>query len=81
MTKIKINCDCGASFDVNRDKEAPDNAITMGCNWCPTCMTENEPYEEWYNDTDNNDNDDPNQFMLFSITDEILKKEELIKTI
>ena len=76
--QIKINCDCGVAHEVNRDKNAPTTAISMGCNWCPSCEeTADEDYDEWYNYTDPDDpydkGDDPNQLMLFSITDEILK--------
>lgn len=81
MSTIKINCDgCSMSHEVNRDTEAPKDAISMGCNWCPNCEDKaTEYYEEWYNgknddDDDDRFGDDPNQLMLFSITDEILKK-------
>jgi len=48
MATIKIYCNCGAKSTVNRDIKAPDNAISMGCNWCPVCDSEND-YTEWYN--------------------------------
>ncbi|SNR34694.1 hypothetical protein [Lutibacter flavus] len=81
-TKIKINCDCGISHEVNRDNEAPKTAISMGCNWCPKCEdTANEYYREWYNYTDDGDSntnygDDPKQLMMFSIADDILENHE-----
>ena len=77
--KIKIICDtCGKVHEVNRDKEAPDNAVSMGCNWCPGCEDNaGELYDEWYNYPDPDDKgDDPNQLMLFSITDDILIPEK-----
>jgi len=80
--KIKITCEtCGKVHEVKRDKEAPENAISMGCNWGPCCEDRAEDYyDEWYNYPDPNDKvDDPHQLVLFSITDDILKpQKELI---
>lgn len=71
MQKIKINCDCGLTHEVTRDKEAPKTAISMGCNWCPDCEdTAQDYYEEWYNFNEGGDTDygdDPKQLMMFSI--------------
>ncbi len=72
---IKINCNCGLTHEVDRDKNAPDTAISMGCNYCPDCMGDmTEEYNEWYNYPDKGDDygDDPNQLMLFSVADDIL---------
>lgn len=79
MKRIKINCGCGRIHDVKRDKEAPPGATSMGCNWCPDCEdTADDYYDEWYNYNETDYGDDPNQLMLFSITDNILKnKNEL----
>lgn len=80
MATIKINCECGLSHEVSRDKEAPKNAISMGCNWCPSCEdTADDYYNEWYNYNDDDDDygDDPNQLMLFSITDDILENHKI----
>ncbi len=75
MEKIKINCDCGKSHEVSRDQSAPKSAISMGCNFCLSCEDEAEDhYNEWYNYSDPSDvRGDPNQLLLFSITDDILK--------
>jgi len=78
MATIKINCDCGHSHEVRRDSDAPENAISMGCNWCPKCEdTADSYYEEWYNLSEDgeNESDDPNQLMMFSIVDDILNEE------
>ena len=82
MQKIKINCEgCGLTHEVNRDKEAPKDSISMSCNWCPACEDKAEDYyEEWYNkggdDGDNSDGGDPNQLMMFSIADSVLAENE-----
>lgn len=80
MLTIKINCDCGKVHEVHRDNEAPKNAISMGCNWCPDCEdTAEDYYSEWYNNDEGNESvvvepDVPdNQLMLFSIADDILQ--------
>lgn len=83
MSKIKINCDCcHKTNEVNRDKTAPVNAISMGCNWCPNCEDRaDDYYNEWYNYSDGDDDNngyDPNQLMLFSITDDILKPKQTV---
>ena len=78
MANIIIHCDCGRQHEVTRDKEAPEAAISMGCNWCPACEdTAEDYYNEWYNFNGSGEaeSDDPNQLMMFSITDEILHKE------
>ena len=81
MQKIKINCDCGLTHEVTRDKEAPKTAISMGCNWCPDCEdTAQDYYEEWYNFNEGGDTDygdDPKQLMMFSIVDDILTNHEV----
>lgn len=85
MITIKMNCDCGKVHDVPRDLDAPKNAISMGCNWCPSCEdTADDYYNEWYNNNDEGDNysiiepDVPdNQLMLFSIADDILQNHEV----
>jgi len=81
MQKIKINCDCGLTHEVTRDKEAPKTAISMGCNWCPDCEdTAQDYYEEWYNFNEGGDTDygdDPKQLMMFSIADDILTNHEV----
>lgn len=73
--KIKINCEgCGNQHEVNRDKESPKSAISMGCNWCPDCEDSAEDYyTEWYNKGDSGETtpEDPNQLMMFSVSDEI----------
>ena len=80
MATIKINCDCGKSFDVTRHKEAPASAISMGCNWCPVCMDTVSAhcyYEEWYNESDSEDRAEPtpdNQLMLFTGLYEIINQ-------
>lgn len=78
MGKINIHCDCGIAHEVDRDKDAPETAVSMGCNWCPTCENDTEYYNEWYNYDDGGENygDDPNQLLMFSITDEILKNDK-----
>lgn len=80
--KIKIYCDCGKSFDVNRDKESPKNAISMGCNWCPVCEdTAEDYYYEWYNESDSGEQPEPtpdNQLMLFTDFDEIINEQKVI---
>lgn len=81
MQTIKMNCDCGKVHEVHRDNEAPKNAISMGCNWCPDCEdTADDYYNEWYNNNDEGDepvNTEPdvpdNQLILFSIADDILQ--------
>jgi hypothetical protein len=81
---IKINCDtCGEIHEVKRDKKAPDNAVSMGCNWCPNCEDKaDDYYDEWYNYPDPDDKgDDPNQLILFSITDDILKPQKELTNI
>lgn len=81
--KIKINCEgCGMIHEVPRDNDAPKNAISMGCNFCPKCEGQADGnYDEWYNYSDDDDSGetyDPNQLMLFSISDDILNdKKEL----
>lgn len=78
-SKINIHCDCGLTHEVDRDNDAPENAVSMGCNWCPSCMDDaDDYYEEWYNynDGENYETPDPNQLMMFSITDSILKNNE-----
>lgn len=75
---IKINCDtCGTQHTVSRDSDAPEGATSMGCNWCPKCEDRAEDYyNEWYNFNEGGDNDngdDPNQLMMFSIADEVLE--------
>lgn len=79
---IKMNCDCGKIHEVGRDSDAPQNAISMGCNWCPNCEdTAENYYQEWYNldegesEGNNDDDGDPNQLIMFSIADEILNQE------
>lgn len=78
METIKIKCDtCGTIHDVYRDADAPDWALSMGCNWCPKCEDRAEDYyEEWYNDSEHGDSNggDPDQLMMFSIADDILEK-------
>jgi len=80
METIKMNCDCGKVHEVRKDKEAPKNAISMGCNWCPDCEdTAEDYYNEWYNlnDGENENIVEPevpdNQLMLFSIADDVLQ--------
>ena len=83
MKTIKINCDCGLTHEVRRDKISPESAISMGCNWCPDCEDiADDYYNEWYNfnedtGTDDTGTDDPMQLMLFSIADEILNEKVL----
>lgn len=84
MEAIKMNCDCGQIHIVTKDRSAPENAISMGCNWCPCCEDSAEDYfTEWYNfnnggDENKNDPDVPdNQLMLFSIADEILQNHKI----
>ena len=91
MNTIKMNCDCGKVHEVQRDSDAPKNAVSMGCNWCPTCEdTADDYYNEWYNLIDNNDDDSDNkpilpddvpynQLMLFSIADDILENHVVVK--
>ncbi len=80
MKTIKINCEqCNETHKVERTPEIPDSAISMGCNWCPCCEA-NDYYNEWYNESDKNDNneiisDDPNQLCMPFIIDEILEPE------
>ncbi|MGH2666097.1 hypothetical protein [Flavobacterium sp.] len=86
MQTIKMNCDCGRTHDVIRDKSAPNNAISMGCNWCPDCEdTADDYYDEWYNTNDGDDDTTPdvpdNQLMLFSIADDILQNHEIKQNI
>lgn len=82
MRTIKINCEgCLKTHEVSRDKEAPSNATSMTCNWCPDCESSADNYyEEWYNlddgDNSNYESNDPNQLMLLSITDEIINSEK-----
>lgn len=45
---MKIHCDCGKIHEVRKDKEAPKNAISMGCNYCPACEAK-DYYDEWHN--------------------------------
>jgi len=81
--EIRMNCDCGKVHQVPRDNDAPQFAISMGCNWCPDCEdTAEDYYNEWYNTSDDDDNDNfnhsnidvpDNQLMLFSIADDILQ--------
>ena len=82
---IKINCaTCGKSHTVGRDIDAPESAISMGCNWCPSCEEEAEDYyEEWYNLNESGEieSDDPNQLVMFSIADEVLANHEPIKSL
>lgn len=79
MSRINIKCDCGVVHDVPRDNDAPKNATSMGCNWCPTCQKEDEYYQEWYNydEAENYEPNDPNQLVLFSIVDDILENHEV----
>lgn len=84
MASININCDCGKVHEVTRDSDTPNNAISMGCNWCPFCEdTADSYYNEWYNfsEGDNTETEevpeDPNQMILFSIADNILLKEDI----
>ena len=78
--KIKITCDgCMATYDVNRDADAPKSAISMGCNWCPKCEDKaDDYYSEWYNYNDGggSDDNDPNQLMLFSVSDDIVVEQK-----
>lgn len=73
---IKITCDtCSKSHDVHRDIDAPKDATSMGCNWCPACEDRAEDYyEEWYNfnESGESESNDPNQLVMFSIADEVL---------
>lgn len=47
---IKLNCNCGASYEIKKDNNAPENAFSMGCNWCPKCEdSAKDYYKEWYN--------------------------------
>ena len=90
MNTIKMNCDCGKVHELQRDSDAPKNAISMGCNWCPNCEdTADDYYNEWYN-LNNNDDDSENktilpfdvpdnQLMLFSIVDHILENHVVVK--
>lgn len=77
MVKIKITCEgCSKTHEVNRDNEAPKDAVSMGCNWCPDCEDSAEDYyEEWYNtggDSKESSPDIPdNQLMMPFIFDEI----------
>ena len=50
MYKIQIICrNCKESFEVDKDADAPKNAIGMACNWCPSCEDDaTEYYREWY---------------------------------
>ena len=91
MITIKMNCDCRKVHEVMRDKDAPKNAISMGCNWCPDCEdTAQDYYTEWYNSINDDDGDDDNkpispddvpdnQLMLFSIADDILQNNKVEK--
>ena len=94
MNTIKMNCDCGKVHEVQRDSDAPKNAVSMGCNWCPICEdTAEDYYNEWYNLIDNNDDDDTdnkpmlpgdvpdNQLMLFSIADDILQNHKVKRNV
>ena len=48
---IEITCEgCNETFTVIRDKDAPEDAISMRCNWCPNCEERAQDYyKEWYN--------------------------------
>lgn len=52
--KINITCEgCHTTTEVTRTNEIPDNIISMGCNWCPSCEEDAEDYyDEWYNTGD-----------------------------
>lgn len=62
MKLININCDgCHAVTEVTRTNEIPDNVISLGCNWCPSCEDDaNDYYDEWYN-TGGGDGDEPDE--------------------
>lgn len=50
---IEMNCSCGKIHEVRKDDKVPENAISMGCNWCPDCEDKAEDYYmEWYLDKD-----------------------------
>ena len=59
------------THEVGRTSEIPNHVISMGCNWCPSCEDDaDEYYEEWYNDSDNNDTEPTqpiNQLGLFTL--------------
>ena len=87
MSTIQMKCEghnCFKEHTVKRDNDAPENATSMGCNWCPSCEDENAYgyWEEWYNFDDEGEDygDDPNQLMLFSIADEVFKEKVLVTT-
>lgn len=48
MEKIDIKCNCGLTLQVDRTAEIPKDVVSMGCNWCPECMKDDDYYEEWY---------------------------------
>lgn len=47
---MKIKCNsCQKEHKVSKDKEAPHNAKSMWCNWCPSCEdTADDYYKEGY---------------------------------
>lgn len=76
--KINITCDtCHTIHSVDRDDQAPKNAVSMGCNWCPLCEEKAEDYyEEWYNESDEKHPQPEipdNQLVMPFVLDEIIE--------
>lgn len=66
--KIEIKCTgCSSIHTVRRDTEAPHNAISMVCNWCPDCQDQADDYyeESYVLKEDDPEFVDPNQLDLF----------------
>ena len=67
MSHIQIKCEgCKEVFNVDRDKDAPEDATSMECNWCPACADKADDYYcEWYCFDPLPDPVDPDQMDLF----------------
>lgn len=76
-----MRCNCGETHDVKRDKNVPEKATGMWCNWCPSCEdTASEDYNEGYvtgGILTTPDWVNPNQRTIF---DELNEKEKCVDT-
>lgn len=43
---IEIKCKCGNALMVDKDSDAPKDAISMTCNYCPACEANSSDYYE-----------------------------------
>lgn len=69
MITILLKCDfCKREYDIDRDRDVPERATSISCNWCPKCEENaKEYYEEKYNFDDPPDyGNNPNQIELFN---------------